>query len=182
LSKIGLWKLFGILIIISFCNVTGSQIIGSESWDNLPWYTNRADLILYGKTSNVEVKWYDIGILTTSQIQVYEILKQNSSLNFTVGSYVPIYVEGGRIDDPVQAAAHYGIGREYLDGEMNINPFATRVFFLKLKGNRYHLIYDEDVDPNSTYSLNNLTALTHQVSEILQGHPVPERISKPKKK
>jgi hypothetical protein len=181
MDKTRFWILLGILITFSFCNVAGSQIIGSESIDDLSWYANRADLIVYGKTSDVEVKWVENNILTLSQIQVYEIFKQNSSLNFTVGSFVPIYVRGGRIDDPVQAAAHHGIGREYLDGEMGIGSNRTFVYFITKRELGYHLIYVEDVDPDSDFFRSNFTTLKYQVSEILQGHPVPERTPKPKK-
>jgi len=177
-SKI-IWIVFSILICIVCCIVSGSQIVGSEPSDKLSWFANVSDLIVYGKTSDNEVKWSDIGIITTNQVFVQEIIKQNSSSNITVGSYIPIYIEGGKVDDPVQAAEHFGIYGQTADWEWGIGSNKTFVYFITIKDNgRYHLIYSEDVNPDSKASLSNLTALKNQISDILHGIPVPERTPK----
>ncbi|WP_146201161.1 hypothetical protein [Methanospirillum lacunae] len=181
-SKI-IWVVFGVLISMACCIVMGTQTFGPEPQDNLPRIVNYSDLIVYGTTSANEAKWSDIGIITTNSIYVQDIIKQNSSSNFTVGSDIPIYIIGGTIHDPVQAAAHGGVGRVRTDWEWGIDQNSTLVYFIQIdeKG-KYHLIYSESVDPNSEYSRSNLTELKSQISEILHGIPVPERTPNPTQK
>ncbi|WP_319579014.1 hypothetical protein [uncultured Methanospirillum sp.] len=181
-SKI-IWIVFGVLISIACCIVTGTQTFGPEPLDKLPWFANVSDLIVYGTSSLNETKWSDIGMITTNQIYVQDIIKQNSSLNFTVGSYIPIYILGGTINDPVQAAAHGGAGRVVADWEWGIGQNLTLVYFINVdKNGRYHLLYSESVDPNDESSRSNLTELKSQISEILHAISVPERTPKPTQK
>lgn len=171
--------LFCFLISIPLCIASGSQIVGSEPKDKLSWFANVSDLIVYGKTSDNEMKWSDIGIITVNYLFVQKIITQNNSSNITEGSSIPIYIEGGKVDDPVQAAAHFGIYGQTADWEWGINPNTTLVYFLKKSNNgMYHLYYSETVDPDSEYFRSNLTELKVLIGEIIQGHPVLERTYK----
>ncbi|PWR72592.1 hypothetical protein [Methanospirillum lacunae] len=177
-SKI-IWEVFGVLISIACCIVTGTQTFGPEPIDKLPLYTNISDLIVYGKTFETDTKWVDDNILTLNEVKIYDILKLNSTLNFTIGSSVPIYVERGRVNDPIQAAAHNGVYRSEADWELGIKSNTTLVYFLMKNNNgMYHLVYVETVDPNSEYSRSNLTELKTLIGEIMKGLPVPERTYK----
>lgn len=176
------WIVLGLLISISLCNVLGSTF-GPEPLDELVDYINYSDLIVYGKTLNNEVKWVDDNILTLNNVQIYDNLMKNGSQNLTNDTSIPIYVLGGTIDDPVQAAAHHGIKGSRADWERVVTPNTTLVYFLKKDDNgMYHYVYSENVDTNSEFSRSNLTELKTLISEVMQGIPIPDRTYKPPQK